>query len=58
MDSSSHGINSFGEFLPEKYGRSSALHGFIFNICEVYIDDKLIFGTNEDTFLDNTRTVF
>ena len=35
-----------------------ALHVFIFNICEVYIDDKLIFGTNEDTFLDNTGTVF
>ena len=33
------------------------LHGLIYNICEVYIDDMLIFGTNEDNFLTNTRTV-
>ena len=29
-----------------------------FNICEVYIDDMLMFGTNNDTFLEITRTVF
>ena len=34
------------------------LHGLIYNICEVYIDDMLIFGTNENIFLANTRTVF
>ena len=33
------------------------LHGLIYNICEVYIDVMLIFGTNEQTFLNNTRTV-
>ena len=27
-------------------------------IYEVYIDDMLIFGSNDETFLDNTRTVF
>ena len=26
------------------------LHGLIYNICEVYIADMLIFGTNEDAF--------
>ena len=34
------------------------LHGLIHNICEVYIDDMLIFGSNEDKFFANTRTVF
>ena len=31
-------------------------HGLIYNICEVYIDD-IIFRSNEDNFLANTRTV-
>ena len=34
------------------------LNGLIYNICEVYIDDMLIFGSYDETFLDNTRTVF
>ena len=34
------------------------LHGLIYNLCEVYIDDMHIFGTNEDNFLANTRTFF
>ena len=34
------------------------LHGLIYNICEVHIDDMLIFDTNEDNFLENMRTVF
>ena len=34
------------------------LHGLIYSICEVYIDDMLIFGSNEDYFLANTRSVF
>ena len=34
------------------------LHGLIYNICEVYIDDIPIFGSNEDNFLANTSTVF
>jgi hypothetical protein len=33
-------------------------NGLIYNICEVYIDDMLIFGSNDETFLENTRTVF
>ena len=28
------------------------------HICEVYIDDMLIFGSNDDNFVNNTRTVF
>ena len=34
------------------------LHGLIYNICEIYINDMLIFGSNDDNFLANTRTVF
>ena len=34
------------------------LHGLKYNICEVNIDDMLIFGKNEDNFLANTCTLF
>ena len=34
------------------------LNGLTYNICEVFINDMLIFGSNDKTFLDNTRTVF
>ena len=34
------------------------LHDLIYNICEFHIDDMLIFGTDEDNFMANTRTVF
>ena len=34
------------------------LHGLIYIICEVYIDDLLIYGRNEEEFLRNVETVF
>ena len=34
------------------------LNSLIYNICEVYIDDMLIFEANDKIFLDNTRTCF
>ena len=34
------------------------LNGLKHNIGEVYIDDMLIFGSNDDTLLNNKRTVF
>ena len=33
------------------------LHGLVHEICEVYIDDIIVFGTDEDSFLRNLRTV-
>ena len=34
------------------------LHGLIYIICEVYIDDLLIYGRTEDEFLRNVKNVF
>ena len=34
------------------------LHGLIYIICEVYIDDLLIYGRTEEEFLRNVETVF
>lgn len=34
------------------------LHGLIYNICEVYIDDIIIFGDTEEEILDRTKQVF
>ena len=37
---------------------SSVLAGLIYDICELYIDDVLISGASEESFLANVRTVF
>ena len=37
---------------------TTALAGLIYDICELYIDDVLISGECEQSFLDNVRTVF
>jgi hypothetical protein len=34
------------------------LNGLIYNICDVYIDDMLIFGETDDAFIRNVTTVF
>jgi len=36
----------------------SSLDGLIYLICELYIDDELIDGADEDTFVNNVRQVF
>ena len=33
------------------------LNGLIYNICEVYIIDMLLFGDNDDAFIRNVKTV-
>ena len=37
---------------------TTVLAGLIYDICELYIDDVLISGADEISFLDNVRTVF
>ena len=34
------------------------LVGIIYTICELYIDDVFVFGSNDDEFLCNLRTIF
>ena len=34
------------------------LNGLIHNICDVYIDDMLVFGDDDDAFIRNVQTVF
>ena len=36
----------------------SVLEGLIYDICEVYIDDVLIYGRDEDEYISNLRSVF
>ena len=57
MDQSTDGPITIHKLFPKNMG-VHVLHGLIYNICEVYIDDMLIFGTKEDKFLTKTHTVF
>mgnify|MGYP000847459154 CR=1 FL=1 len=36
---------------------SKALHGLMYDICEIYIDDIIIFGTSAEKFRDNLAQV-
>jgi hypothetical protein len=36
---------------------NNVLQGYVTRICEIYIDDVLLFGTNDDEYIDNTRKV-
>lgn len=37
---------------------TQVLDGLIYQICELHIDDVLIDGTDEDTYVNNVRQVF
>ncbi len=36
---------------------NNVLQGYVTRICEIYIDDILLFGTTDDEYIDNTRKV-
>ncbi len=36
---------------------NNVLQGYVTRICEIYIDDVLLFGTTDDEYIDNTRKV-
>jgi len=36
---------------------NNVLQGYVTRICEIYIDDVLLFVTNDDEYIDNTRKV-
>ena len=56
------GPNGTLSYLPQIFSKKSTgvhiLNGLIYNICEVYIDDMLVFGETDDAFLRNVTTVF
>jgi len=35
----------------------NVLQGYVTRICEIYIDDVLLFGTTDDEYIDNTRKI-
>jgi len=49
------------EEMPSRLSQSllqaSLLQGYVTRICEIYIDDELLFGTTDDEYTDNTRKV-
>ena len=44
--------------LSRKLWGPCLIYSVSYNICEVYIDDMLVFGDNDDAFIRNVRKVF
>ena len=42
----------------QKAMSTEVLNGLIYTICEIYLDDIIIYGTTEEEFLQNVKTVF
>jgi len=50
------GLKGSGPFFQRSMA-NSVLQGYVTRICEIYIDDVLLFGTTDDEYIDNTRKV-
>jgi hypothetical protein len=58
MDSSSYGSQRLRSFLPTYCSMSNkVLTGYVTRICEIYIDDVLVYGATDDEYVDNLRKV-
>ena len=57
MDQVPMGLLTSTNFFLKSMG-VHVLNGLIYNICEAYIDDMLVFGDNEEVFIRKVRTVF
>ena len=52
-----NGTPCVGKFLPESMS-VHILNGPLYRACEVYIDDLLFHGQNDEDFVLNTREIF
>jgi hypothetical protein len=50
------GLKGSGPFFQRSMA-NNVLQGYVTYICEIYIDDVLLFGTTDDEYIDNTRKV-
>ena len=50
------GLKGFDSFFRRSMA-NNVLAGYVTRICVLYIDDVLLFGTNDDEYLGNTRKV-
>ncbi len=50
------GLKGSGPFFQRSMA-NNVLQGYVTRICEIYIDDILLFGTTDDEYIDNTRKV-
>ena len=55
MEHSSHGTQRLEPFLSSVANK--VLAGYVTCLCEIYIDDVLLFGTTDNEYLSNTRKV-
>jgi hypothetical protein len=50
------GLKGSGPFFQRSMA-NKVLAGYVTRICEIYIDDVLLFGTTDNEYLGNTRKV-
>ena len=50
------GLKGSGPFF-QRIMANKVLAGYVTRICEIYIDDVLLFGTTDNEYLSNTRKV-
>jgi hypothetical protein len=50
------GLQGSGPFFQRSMS-NKVLAGYVTRICEIYIDDVLLFGATDDEYLDDTRKV-
>jgi hypothetical protein len=50
------GLKGSGPFFQRSMA-NKVLAGYVTRICEIYIDDVLLFGTTDNEYLSNTRKV-
>ena len=50
------------QFKRVPFGQQSlayvVLAGLLYQICEIYVDDLIVYGVDEDDFIKNLRTIF
>ena len=57
MDTGTYGTTALCNF-PQKSMNFSVFREPLYQICEVHIDDPLVYGHDDDEFVANVRTIF
>ena len=57
MEPRAYGVKPAANYF-QRTMTQEVLPGLVYSFCEVYIDDVLVYGRNEDEYIGNLRLVF